>query len=206
MASPIQIILNDRDYEEARDAGGGGPKKDFFANQDAEFREHKKKLITQLGRLSQAVASQPQGDVGYIKVILRREALAKSHRPTNALFNRKRALLVGGGGLGEMFFEVRPRDLDALAKEIASAEEDTRMKFNKNKNKEEPNPSPVRSETGALDRIEGYGPRDKRSFSLEEAVSWLASPMTGSAYQIELFDVPPPHNEWDAFDAGRQLL
>jgi hypothetical protein len=206
MASPIQIILNDRDYEEARDAGGGGPKKDFFANRDAEFREHKKNLITQLGRLSQAVASQPQGDVGYIKVILRREALAKSHRPTNVLFNRKRALLVGGGGLGEMFFEVRPRDLDALAKEIASAEENTRMKFNKNKNKEEPNPSPLRSETGALDRVEAYGPRDKRSFSLEEAVSWLASPMTGSAYQIELFDVPPPHNEWDAFDAGRQLL
>jgi hypothetical protein len=44
MASPLQIILNDKDYQEARDAGGGGLKKDFFANRDREFREHKKAL------------------------------------------------------------------------------------------------------------------------------------------------------------------
>lgn len=30
--------------------------------------------------------------------------------------------------------------------------------------------------------------------------------MTGSSYEIELFDVPPPRNQWDAFDAGRQRL
>jgi hypothetical protein len=206
MASPIQIILNDKDYEQARDAGGGGPKKDFFANRDKEFREHKTKLINQLAALSRTINAQPQGDVGYIKVVLRRAAWAKSHRPTSALFNSKRATLAGGGDLGEMYFEVRPRNLDVLARDIASAEEETRMKFNKAKNKMEPNPTPLRSETGAIERIEPYGPRDKRSFSVEEAVSWLASPMTGSSYQIELFDVPPPHNEWDAFDSGKQKL
>ena len=206
MASPIQIILNDRDYEQARDKGGGGPKKDFFAGRDKEFHEHKAKLINQLATLSRAIAAQPQGDVGYIKVILRRAAWAKSHRPTSTLFSAKRTTLAGGGDLGEMYFEVRPRNLDSLARDIASAEDDTRMKLNKNKNKMEPNPSPLRSETGAVERIELYGPRDKRSFSVDEAVSWLASPMTGSAYQIELFDVPPPHNEWDAFDSGKQRL
>jgi hypothetical protein len=61
MASPIQIILNDKDYEEKRDAGGGGPKKDFFAHQDTEFRAHKKKLISQLETLSKTIASQTQG-------------------------------------------------------------------------------------------------------------------------------------------------
>jgi hypothetical protein len=45
MASPIQIILNDRDYEQARDVGGGGPRKDFFANRDKEFRQHKAALM-----------------------------------------------------------------------------------------------------------------------------------------------------------------
>ena len=46
----------------------------------------------------------------------------------------------------------------------------------------------------------------RRSFSVEEAVSWLSNPMTGSAYEIELFDVPPPHNEWDAFDPGQRQV
>src|SRR4051794_12684150 len=206
MASPIQIVLNDKDYEEARDAGGGGPKKDFYAHRDQEFRAHKAKLIGQLTTISKAITAQPQGDVGYIKVILRRDAWAKSHRPLSALFNPQRITMVGGGDLGEMYFEARPRLLDGLSAEIAAAEEETRLKFDKNKQKDVPNPSAVRSETGAIDKIEIYGPRDRRSFSLEEAVGWLASPMTGSAYQIELFDVPPPHNEWDAFDAGRQKL
>lgn len=29
MASPIQIVLNPENYEEAREAGGGGGRKDF---------------------------------------------------------------------------------------------------------------------------------------------------------------------------------
>jgi hypothetical protein len=206
MASPIQIVLNDKDYEQARDAGGGGPKKDFFAESDAEFAKHKTKLIEQLGTVAKAIAAQPQGDVGYIKVILRRDAWAKSHRPLIALFKPARITLVGGGDLGEMYFEARPSILRELAAEIAKAEPETRLKFDPKKKKMVPHPSQVRSETGGIDRIEIYGPRDRRSFSLEDALAWLASPMTGSAYQIELFDVPPPHNEWDAFDSGRQQL
>ena len=206
MASPIQIVLNHKDYEQARDAGGGGPKKDFYANRDQEFQAHKAKLIGQLTAISKAISAQSQGDVGYIKVILRRDAWAKSHRPLTALFKPQRISMVGGGDLGEIYFEARPRILDGLAAEIATAEDETRLKFDKNKKKDVPNPSVIRSETGAIDKIEIYGPRDRRSFSLEEAVGWLTSPMTGSAYQIELFDVPPPHNEWDAFDAGRQKL
>lgn len=34
MASPVQIILNPENYEEAREAGGGGGRKDFFAHKD----------------------------------------------------------------------------------------------------------------------------------------------------------------------------
>ncbi len=205
MASPIQIILNDKDYEEAREAGGGGPKKDFFAHRDKEFIEHRDKLIDQLRAISKSIAAQAQGDIGYIKVILRREAWAKSHRPLNALFKPRDINIVGGGDLGEMYFEARPKILEKLAAEVATAEETTTLKPN-SQGKLVPHPSVVRSETGAIDRIEAYGPRDRRSFSLEEAVGWLSSPMTGSSYQIELFDVPPPHNEWDAFDAGRQQL
>jgi hypothetical protein len=208
MASPLQIILNDRDYQEARDTGRGGPKKDFFADRDREFRDHKAALVAQLGSIAQSLERQAPtvGDIGYIKVILRREAWAKSHRPFSALFKPTRLGIVGGGDLGEMYFEAQPRVLREIARDIAGAEEQTRHKLDKARGKEVPNPSAARSETGAIAKIELYGPRDRRSFSVEEAVSWLARPMTGSAYQIELFDLPPPHSQLDAYEPNRQKL
>jgi Subtilase family len=206
MASPIQIVLNDKDYAEAREGGGGGPKKDFFAERDKEFAAHKGKLIEQFSTISSTIAAQRQGDVGYIKVILRRDAWAKSHRPLIALFKPERLPMVGGGDLGEMYFEGRPRLLRELAEEVARAEPNTTLKFDPRRNKMVPHPSQLRSEVGGIDRIEIYGARDRRSFAIDEALAWLAKPITGSAYQIELFDVPPPHNEWDAFDAGKQQL
>jgi hypothetical protein len=208
MASPLQIILNDKDYQQTREAGGGGPKKDFFAERDRQFRDHKAALITQLKTIAKALEGQAptQGNIGYIKVILRREAWAKSHRPISALFRLTRISLVGGGDLGEMYFEANPRAVDEVAQEMSKAEEQTKYKLDKVRNKMVPNPSPARSETGAIEKIELYGPRDRRSFSVEEAVSWLAQPMTGSAYQIELFDMPPPHNQLDAFGSNRQKL
>ena len=37
MASPIQIILNQENFEQAREVSGGGPKKDFFARAMMRF-------------------------------------------------------------------------------------------------------------------------------------------------------------------------
>lgn len=30
--------------------------------------------------------------------------------------------------------------------------------------------------------------------------------LTGSGYEVELFDVPPPRSQWDAVDEGHQRL
>ncbi len=54
MASPVQIILNPESYEEAREAGGGGGRKDFFAHKDREFLAHHTALISQLGTIAGA--------------------------------------------------------------------------------------------------------------------------------------------------------
>jgi hypothetical protein len=180
MASPIQIILNDRDYEQARDVGGGGPRKDFFANRDKEFRQHKAALIGQLTTISRTIEAQSQGDLGYIKVILRRSAWAKSHRPLASLFKRDRIAMVGGGDLGELYFEARPAVLREIAAEIAQAENETTLKYDEEKGKDVPHPSARRSETGAIEKIDMYGPQDRRSFSVEEGISWLTNPMTGT--------------------------
>jgi hypothetical protein len=208
MASPLQIILNDRDYQEARDAGGGGPRKDFYEDRDREFHDHKATLLGQLGSIESALRAQAasQGDIGYIKVILSRDAWAKSHRPLNALFKSGRAPLVGGGDLGEMYFEARPRTLREIARDISAAEDQARHRFDSRRDKTVANPSALRSETGAVSKIELYGPRDRRSFSVDEAIAWLTQPMTGSAYHIELFDLPPPHSQLDAYEENRQKL
>jgi hypothetical protein len=191
VASPIQIVLNPENYEEAREAGGGGGRKDFFAHRDAAFVAHRNALVGQLDTISGVLSAQSQGDVGFVKVILRREAWAKSHRPVASLFRDNRTPVVGGGDLGVMIVEARPATLRQVAAEIARAETHTEMRFNEQKQKDEPYPSARKSETGAIDRIELYGPADRRSFSVEEAVAWLSNPMTGSSYQVELFDSPP---------------
>ena len=206
MASPIQIVLNPEHYEEAREAGGGGGRKDFFAHRDAEFAKHRAALTNQIDTICGVLSAQSQGDVGFVKVILRREAWAKSHRPVASLFRNDRTPVVGGGALGVMIIEARPDTLRQVAGEIAKAETHTQMRFNEQKQKDEPHPSARKSETGAIDRIELYGPADRRSFSVEEAVAWLSNPMTGSSYQVELFDSPPPRSEWDLLDGGHRRL
>lgn len=206
MASPIQIVLNPENYEEAREAGGGGGRKDFFAHRDAEFETHRNSLLSQLETISGVLSAQSQGDVGYVKVILRREAWAKSHRPVASLFRNNRTPVVGGGDLGVMIVEARPSTLRQVAAEMAQAETHTEMRFNEQKQKDEPYPSARKSETGAIDRIQLYGPADRRNFSVEEAVAWLSNPMTGSGYQVELFDSPPPRSDWDRLDVGHRRI
>jgi hypothetical protein len=206
MANPIQIILNPENYEEARETSGGGPKKDFFANRDQEFREHKARLIAQLRTIADGLRANPQTDLGYVKVILRRSAWAKSHRPLKALFKADRTPIVGGADIGVMLVEARPQPLLQIADDIARAEDDTRLRLVPTLGKEVPYPSALRSETGAIERIEIYGESDRRGFSLEEAVAWLSNPITGGSYEVELFDVPPPRGDWDALTESHRRL
>ena len=206
MVSPVQIILNQTNFEEVRDKQGGGSKRDFFAFRDAEFRQHKVNILDQMNAIGGVLASQSQGNIGVIKVILRREAWAKSHRPTNTLFRNGRIPLIGGADLGEMLFEATPHSIDAVAQAIARAETSTKLKLNANTQKEVPNPSSFKSELGAISRVELYGAPDRRDFSVEEAITWLSNPLTGSGYLIELFESPIPRTEWDRLPENRQQL
>jgi hypothetical protein len=206
MASPVQIVLNPENYEEAREAGGGGGRKDFFAHKDREFVSHRAALINQINAISGTLSAQAQGPVGFAKVVLRREAWAKSHRPVATLFRQDRVPVVGGGDLGVMIVEVQPASLRQVAAEMERAEAHTEMRYDPYKEKDVPHPSGRKSETGAIERIELYSPADRRSFSVEEAVAWLSNPMTGGSYEVELFDAVPPRGDWDRLDAGHRQL
>jgi hypothetical protein len=59
MASPIQIVLNPENYEEIREAGGGGGRKDFFAHRDAAFAAHRATLMGQIEAISGVLIPTP---------------------------------------------------------------------------------------------------------------------------------------------------
>lgn len=206
MASPIQIILNPENFEEAREASGGGPRKDFFAGRDSEFKEHKASLIAQLEAIADELQKAKHTDLGYVKVSLSRKAWAKSHRPLKVLFKPERTPIVGATDLGVMLFEVRPRTLLQIARNIAEAEEGTKLRFVASLGKEIPYPSTRRSETGAIEKIEMFGEADRRDFSLEDALAWLSRPLTGGGYEVELFDTLPSRGTLDALDESHRRL
>ena len=127
MAAPVQIILNQDSFEQVRDKGGGGPKKDFFANEDSEFVRHKAAISRQLASVSESLGRRSTGNIGILKLVLRRSAWAKSHRPVRALFKPDLTPVVGGGDLGEIFIEARPATLLRIQAIVESAETTTQL-------------------------------------------------------------------------------
>ena len=206
MPSPIQIILNPENFEEARKVQGGGPKRDFFANRDREFKRHKLRLVSQLETCASSLRKARFSDIGFVKVSLRREAWAKSHRPVGALLKFSRTPIVGGADLGEMICKARPSTLLEVAEDISRAEEQTRLRYLEYFGKEVPYPSNLRSESGAIESIELFRETDRREFSLNDALEWLSNPKTGGLYEVELFETPRQLGELDALDEGHRRL
>ncbi|MFI5452254.1 S8 family peptidase [Pedobacter sp. UC225_61] len=197
--SPIQIVLNSTDFIDIWERNPGGSQKDFFAENDTAFSKHQEKLNEKLNAIKSMQIDNEFTDVSFAKVILRQSGLAKSHRPSSALFNKKVAPIVGAADLGELFVELTPSGIDKITKKIREAEAETRWKTNKD-GKVVPNPTQLRSEVGVIADIMPYTASDKRSFSASEAIEWLSNPETGGAYIVELFDNPPPRQDWDSLD------
>ncbi|WP_080239076.1 S8 family peptidase [Spirosoma rigui] len=203
--SPIQVVLNSSDFIKSFDKNPGGSNRDFYADNDLEFIAHKIELSNQLASLKEKQTASNFSEVSYAKLILKQSALAKSHRPTKQLFPGNIAPVVGGGDLGEIFVELKPSSIDRITKKIAQAEEKTRWKTGKD-GKEKPNPSKVRSEVGAIEEIVPYTAADKRKFSVSEGIDWLSRSQTGGAYIVELFETPPPRQDWDTLTAEKLRL
>lgn len=171
----------------------GGGNKDFFPKDDAGFARQKARIQ---GRV-QAIAStllESKLPAGFVKVVQREEALAKSHRPLHALFSRRNNFgLVGSGAVGEMIFQVTPSALQRLCQIIEQrAELEPRIVLNRQTGKEEPRVSAYRSEIGSIKDIVLHEPSDRVAFSAEEAIAWMRQPNVVGGYIVELFR---PHPE-----------
>jgi hypothetical protein len=193
--SPVQIILNSNDFITSLDNNPGGAEKDFYAGNDGEFVKHKIKLQHQLMAIRDLQQADNFGQISYAKVSLHQSALAKSHRPTGQIFRKDIAPVIGGGDLGEIYVELSPSSIDRLLGKVGEAETQTRYK--ERDGKTVASPSKLRSEVGAINEILPYTKSDKRKFSVNEAIEWLAREETNGIYLVDLFHCIPQQKDWD---------
>jgi hypothetical protein len=179
-------VLNTRDYLTVPEKQARGSHKDFFEGRDRDFVEHKASLQRQVVSISAAFKRSNVGH-GFVKVVMRREAWAKSHRPNERLFPHESVQCVGAAKIGELYYQVDTGGLQNLEKEISKAEDNTRWKEDEQTGKTVSNPSIQRSEVGAIEAIALPIGSDKRSFGAEEALHWFLDPRTGGLYLVELF-------------------
>ena len=203
--SPVQVVLNADNFVAAREGPGFGGGKDFYVGRDRAFVLHRQRVRRQIERAANALSSDQFGGVGYAKVRLERSALAKSHRPLDAIFKPEVTPLVGSEGVGELIVEVTPETLTEVCASIDRAEETVESRPDK-EGVPRPRPTRGRTEVGAIEQVQLWEAADKRRFSAEQAVEWLNDPRTGGAYRIELFLRPVPRSDWDARPRHRRML
>lgn len=180
--NPVQVVLNTEQYMKRPDGGGGGSAKDFFEGRDAEFSKHRDKLL----RDFQAVRDHLKpfkAPIGFVKVKLQAAALAKSHRPMDAIFRASEFPLVGTGSLGELYFEITPGALPKAVTVVEKAE----AKVTKRNSRNELAPSSARSEVGAIESISLPGAQDKRRFTVDQALAYFKYRPAGRYLTVELF-------------------
>lgn len=189
MPNAVQIVLNDKDFIGPRDARQMGPHNEFFKKNDGTFTAHKRTISAKLKAIQSQLALVNQKSC-VLKVSLRDDAFAKSHRPNRAIFKPDIAPCVGAGDLGEMYYFTTPPDLSRVQNAVDEAEEQTTVKINK-KGQNFFSPSAQRSDLGAIKDIEITSPDSKRRFSADAAAQWLSSPNIIGGYIVELFQPPP---------------
>lgn len=190
--NPLQVVLNANDYQHIPERTGGGAVKDFFQGRNDEFVAHQQRLLTDLDQIGRAMVRGDQPVVSYMHVTLNEEAWAKTKRPTLKVMPPSTVPLVGGTNLGDMIVELTPENIEAIRGSISAAEKDVPMVPDKKTNELKPKPSRERGEVGAIQALRAHRAADRRNFSAQEAIAWLADPRTGGMYLVETFIDPRP--------------
>lgn len=185
----VQVVLNTKDFLVLPETHAGGGNKDFFAGRDEEFVRHRTLLQEQVG-LIRSTFKRSGKTAGFLKVTLRKDAWAKSHRPDGVLFPENKVACVGASALGELFYRVSESQLGRIVSDIGQAEDHTKWKEVKN-GKTKPAPSSRRSEVGAIESIQMTHAAEKRDFTAEQAIAWFSRTGVGMFYMVEIFATEP---------------
>ncbi|KFK53719.1 S8 family serine peptidase [Vibrio vulnificus] len=159
----ILRVKNSNDYITRPVPNAGGGNKDFFNGDDQAFAAHKSSLISKASTISSEIGSRDCQSFATMKVTLKEDAIAKSHRPTTALFNQKHPV-VGGGEIGELYVQVNAKSLPQLTERISQAKIVSDVKFNQS-GKLEPKVGILRSEVSAIESLELLGDEDKSTLT-----------------------------------------
>lgn len=186
---PIQVVLNTDEYIcPEQKHGGGGSNTDFYKGIDREFVAHRDSLVRSVTSIGERLVQNPYSAIGYMKVRLIRDALAKTHRPERALFNSKQhCCIVGTLRRGELLVEMDGRYAGSLVQAMNMAETSDRIVVN-SKGESVVSPSRNRSEVGAIAQIELLGGDDKCVLTPQEAVDWVQNRY--GFILVELFSMP----------------
>lgn len=202
----VQIILNAQNFVTAKPSGGGGSETDFYLGQDEAFSLHKNRILGELAKIQSTLSASRWGGTDYLRVKLKPDAWAKSHRPTGKLFTPDVCQSVGADAIGQPIFEVSPVTLSTIIDRARSAEEKTRINRDPSTGEETLNTSKARSEVGAIDKIELFNPSDKQKFSAKHAVEWFQQSGSAPFYVVDLFSLPLSENEMNDYPTGRREL
>lgn len=186
---PVQVVLNVGALRAPRQTGTpNGNGKDFFAGRDAAFAAHRDEIAVAVRAIQRALAADARyNGLGYVKVTMAHDAIAKSHRPQKAVFRGRWTPHVGTEGIGEPIFAVTPNGLESVAAAIESAETAVVTKTDKRTGRAVPNPSRKRCEVSAIESVTLWTEQDRREFSAAEGAAWLSKAGTGGAYLVECF-------------------
>lgn len=207
--APVQVILNAdsyrRDRQTKRPASAGT---DFFEGANEAFAIHQQRLQAQIQEISNQITTPGNMDseVGYVKVVMRSQALAKSHRPLQNIFPSQKTPLMGGNKIGEMISEITSESVKHVASAISKAEISVRQKVDIKTGEIKPVPSRYRCEVGAIETIALWSRTDRRRFDIQDAIAWLTNPETGHVYVVELFERPLSGSQRDAIPVGKRRL
>jgi hypothetical protein len=182
-------VQNGEAFIQAPDPGRKGEEKDFFEDRDAAFVAHRTALFAMLDVIEQSIGRATYGPATYVRVVLREAALAKSYRPNSALLTPDRFPCVGAGAIGELFFFLPVINVSVLRTRINRAEANVGIATSRTGRRYRTT-SRLRSEVGALERIEIVAPAGKRTFAATAGLQSLLGPTAFPGYLIELFEVP----------------
>ncbi|MFA0497086.1 hypothetical protein AB4555_25340, partial [Vibrio sp. 10N.222.54.B11] len=159
----ILRVKNSNAYITRPEPNPGGGNKDFFNGDDQAFATHKSSLISKASKISSEIGSRDCQSFATMKVTLKEDAIAKSHRPTTALFNQKHPV-VGGGEIGELYVQVNAKSIPQLTERISQAKVVSDVKFNQS-GKLEPKVGILRSEVSAIESLDLLGDEDKSTLT-----------------------------------------
>lgn len=116
---PIKVVVPRPDDYKAPPPARGSTK--VFGTVDTALRQKLANEVRAVETHFDRSFKTSKGVPAVAKVVLKPEAVAKSHRPSD-LFDNDTCPIIGGNRLGELYVSVEPQGLDRLAKRIESNE------------------------------------------------------------------------------------